>query len=426
MNRILYIFLLLGLLTPLSTVWSQNQWHIVENGDMHIPVSGGSALVHGDEIYIVGGAAESKATRLIQAYHPPTNTWRLLNELTTSRQNGVAAVYGDTVLICGGATDTTYSESLETWNFVDSPSILFSDMNFNRFYSTGAVFDSSLFLFGGFPQLRYDQNTTLPYIAEFHIPSRSFRFQESTLYSGNGPYQQMSARRGNAIYIFGGVSNNISNKVFRFEPASGKLTPVRPSLQTGRAAGAAVYCKPLDVIILLGGYNETQHALSSAEQYTLSTTGQEGLTKALPKLNYARNHPMAVSYGESVYVFGGRDAKGNVVSKIERLDMEATTGIEQKAGQPTEYRLYDNYPNPFNLQTTIEFTLSRPEQVRLVIHAVSGQRVQTLCDGVLNSGTHRYQWDGRDQHGHTVAGGVYFYRLEGGLSSNWQKMVLIK
>lgn len=71
-----------------------------------------------------------------------------------------------------------------------------------------------------------------------------------------------------------------------------------------------------------------------------------------------------------------------------------------------------NYPNPFNPQTTIAFSLAAAGPARLSIYDVAGRRVQTLVAGVLPAGSQTVEWDGSDTTGRSAASGTYIYRLE--------------
>ena len=88
--------------------------------------------------------------------------------------------------------------------------------------------------------------------------------------------------------------------------------------------------------------------------------------------------------------------------------------------------LLQNYPNPFNPETTIEFTLPARDSARLEIFDALGQRVAILWDGPLAAGSHRLQWDGRDERGRLLGSGVYFYRLHSGELSRVRRMVLLR
>jgi hypothetical protein len=71
-------------------------------------------------------------------------------------------------------------------------------------------------------------------------------------------------------------------------------------------------------------------------------------------------------------------------------------------------------PNPFSSATVLRFDLPRPAAVRLRIYDVAGRAVRTLVDRPVEPGRHEVRWEGRDDRGRAVAGGVYFARLETG------------
>jgi len=85
-----------------------------------------------------------------------------------------------------------------------------------------------------------------------------------------------------------------------------------------------------------------------------------------------------------------------------------------------------NYPNPFNPNTTIAFTLAKAGKVNLYIYNMKGQLVKTLQQGNLESGDHRLNWNGVDDNGMAVSSGLYLYRLETDGYSQTNKMLLMK
>ncbi|MDD4051355.1 MAG: FG-GAP-like repeat-containing protein [candidate division Zixibacteria bacterium] len=101
-------------------------------------------------------------------------------------------------------------------------------------------------------------------------------------------------------------------------------------------------------------------------------------------------------------------------------------GYEFEPTYPKAFDLKQNYPNPFNLSTTIEFDLPRHSHARLVVYSLLGERITTLLDRDLPAGLHRVTWAGADSSGHTVASGVYFYRVVTDAYSQTRKMVLMK
>ncbi len=111
---------------------------------------------------------------------------------------------------------------------------------------------------------------------------------------------------------------------------------------------------------------------------------------------------------------------------IERVS--GTTAIQPVAGNdlPKVYELSNNYPNPFNPSTMIQYAVPRASNVSLVIYNVLGQKIRTLVDEPQNAGRFTVSWDGRDNFGRVVGSGVYFYRLNAGETSLVKKMLMLK
>jgi flagellar hook assembly protein FlgD len=84
------------------------------------------------------------------------------------------------------------------------------------------------------------------------------------------------------------------------------------------------------------------------------------------------------------------------------------------------------YPNPFNPETTIKFALHNEADTRLVIYNVKGQKVKTIVNERKPAGIYNVKWDGKDETGHRVSSGVYLYRLETGKYHLTKKMLMLK
>ena len=110
-----------------------------------------------------------------------------------------------------------------------------------------------------------------------------------------------------------------------------------------------------------------------------------------------------------------------VAAWIASLDPVAAKGTT-----PAAFALTQNYPNPFNAATTIEFQLATPAAVELTLYDAIGQKIRTLVARHLAAGYYRTQWNGRNDAGHTVASGVYFYRLRAGGYLATKQLTLLK
>ena len=104
-----------------------------------------------------------------------------------------------------------------------------------------------------------------------------------------------------------------------------------------------------------------------------------------------------------------------------------TTDVEDNNLQNFKFELGNNYPNPFNLETAISFSIAKPGNVELTIYNIKGQRVKTLVNNETKiPGSYNVIWDGKDDSGKPVANGIYFYRLDTNKVSFTKKMILMK
>jgi hypothetical protein len=108
---------------------------------------------------------------------------------------------------------------------------------------------------------------------------------------------------------------------------------------------------------------------------------------------------------------------GPDVVAVEEVAADAT---------PDRFELGDAYPNPFNAQTTIEFSIPEEGHALLTVFNSQGQRMRTLVSEFLPAGFYRTYWDGNNASGQVVAGGMYFYRLRVGDHVQTKKMTLLK
>jgi len=88
---------------------------------------------------------------------------------------------------------------------------------------------------------------------------------------------------------------------------------------------------------------------------------------------------------------------------------------------PSKTMLYENYPNPFNPQTTIKFDLNKRSAVKLTVYSLLGQEVALLVDQPMEAGSHSVQFNAGK-----LSSGIYFYRIEAGEFISNKKMILLK
>lgn len=201
-------------------------------------------------------------------------------------------------------------------------------------------------------------------------------------------------RAGGAIFTLGLKSNmSVANPI----PAQALMLPDAPKEidlanvfegNIGTLAYTAQSSNPAVVTVAVSGtkLTLTQVALGNAQVTIL----------AKDELN---NDFFAYSFGVTVTPF----------VSVEELEV------------PTEYALYQNFPNPFNPTTNIKFALPSESNVTLKIYNVLGQEVMTLVNKVMNAGYHTVNFDASN-----LTSGMYIYRIEAENFVQVKKMLLMK
>lgn len=142
-------------------------------------------------------------------------------------------------------------------------------------------------------------------------------------------------------------------------------------------------------------------------------------------------HRLAASAGLSV-VDSARNANFRVISGFW-LFKDFLVGIDplEAPGLPSAFALQQNFPNPFNPQTTIGYALPVLSEVSIEVFNILGQRVAGLVQQKLPAGQYEVTWQGRNNHGQIVANGIYFYRMtakspDGNVFVNTRRMHYVK
>ena len=121
-----------------------------------------------------------------------------------------------------------------------------------------------------------------------------------------------------------------------------------------------------------------------------------------------------------VVCHGSEGVKKNVASKSEcnqcHGDYEkAHSSVGQKSIEANNFRVEQNFPNPFSNRTTIHYQLERHESVSIEIFSMDGKRVKTLMSNKPHgSGVYTIEWDGTSDTGGRAEAGVYIFRFRAG------------
>ena len=118
-------------------------------------------------------------------------------------------------------------------------------------------------------------------------------------------------------------------------------------------------------------------------------------------------------YGYSLYEIG---IYNNVSTSVRSKDISNNL--------PSEFTLSNNYPNPFNPSTTIEYEIPKAAYVKLEIYNSIGELITTLENSFQNPGKYNVQWNGKNSKGEEVSSGIYFYRMSSNGLTLVKKMIM--
>ncbi len=130
-----------------------------------------------------------------------------------------------------------------------------------------------------------------------------------------------------------------------------------------------------------------------------------------------------VSMGRSPDGEGGFVLFTNPTPGHRNIDLTTVSNTEVK---PHVFRLFPNYPNPFNAGTTFSFRLQRAVHVELSVFDLRGRHVVELINQQFSAGEHQFSWRGRDKKGLALPSGTYFYHFRVGRFQQSGKLVLLR
>ena len=131
---------------------------------------------------------------------------------------------------------------------------------------------------------------------------------------------------------------------------------------------------------------------------------------------------------ETVRFFGRAEGTLHVDAlRLESHFQRTPTAVQEESrALPRGPELGQSYPNPFNGETVIPYSLAQTGAVELAVYDLLGQKVAVLVDGPRQAGSYRIRWDGRTDGNHRLASGLYLYRLETRQGIRVGKLVLVE
>lgn len=123
----------------------------------------------------------------------------------------------------------------------------------------------------------------------------------------------------------------------------------------------------------------------------------------------------------TVLLLNSNDSEAGTIEIPINLTVSMATSTETGNPIPSEVSLSQNFPNPFNPSTVINYNLTQNSDVNLSVYNLLGQRVATLVNGPVAAGSHSERFDAGN-----LSSGVYIYKLQTAEQTLTRQMVLIK
>ena len=196
-------------------------------------------------------------------------------------------------------------------------------------------------------------------------------------------------------------------RYFTESPGGIDFSFYRDSLQSGTPTNTT------DKLMSMYAYQNTPTSFSTPEQISNHPPGWSS-ANYIPQIVEQFAQTIMVLYG---LVWMLHQAGVYIMMQVI-LQLSLTSRGNIYAGT---FKLYQNFPNPFNPETKINFDISKNGFVTLKVYNLLGQEVQTLVSKDLTSGSYTV-----DFNASKLTSGVYFYKLEANGYTDVKKMMLVK
>jgi hypothetical protein len=236
----------------------------------------------------------------------------------------------------------------------------------------------------------------------------------------------------NTFYAEYTVPSNRNRMTINFSFTGGSASSNSLNLSSVQGAGSFV---PLSELVELEITNSLHEEHWIFTEMLGESPGETHFRLARVEESLINNLTIKTARGNTVYARSDENSawvrldtvsKGNNATTLVNSAGEFKVVGEALLTVPHIQNL-SNYPNPFNPETTITFTLSDDSSMAtLEVFDIRGRKVRTLFTGSLREGDHRFTWNGRNDNDISSSSGLYFVRLASENESQTKKILMIK
>ena len=361
---------------------------VVDDNKLYVGVPGGSIYISSDKGY----------------------TWQSSTVTESFGSIIDIAFKGDTIYAADGAYIYYSTDSGTTWNFTTFSTIQLNSMAIkDGKILVGAQTGFWISGDGGWTWENRNNGLTAEYINEL-------AFDPLNIYAGTVEGLFISSDFGeNWIKATSGISENM----FVFT-----IKVIEEKIFVGSVSGIYLSTNHGATWTFRGLYNHLIKCISGYDDYVFTgTTSINGIYRSTNSGNSWQQFNDGLLYKDAISmevldstVFAGIWGFGLWNRPI------IVAGIEEEATElPNEFLLAQNYPNPYNPQTTILYKVSEPTLVKIIVYDILGKELRTLVSEQKNAGSYKIIFEGEG-----LPSGIYLYRIQAGNFIDTKKMILIR
>lgn len=396
---------------------SENSWTQMSPSQPPPPrYSHAMAYIGGDQVLLFGGSGtfdENSAEYRLDdtwVYDLSSNTWTEKNPVTkpsARSELAMANIGGDQVLLFSGWTASSFPDdtwvydlSSNTWT-VKSPVTKPSGRGSHAMANIGG--DKAM-LFGG-----WNEDTWV------YVLSNNTWVQKTP---GSNPslrgYSAMASIGGDQILVFGGISleypAGLVDDTWSYDLGDNIWTMKTPTPKPSARMQHAMASIGSNQVLLFGGIGD-----NNISDETWVYTAEQSLPYCVP------NEKVYICHnGNTICVeLNAMDAHLNHGDQLGECPLSKRADVASEI--PVQYRLEQNFPNPFNPTTSISYAIPEDGVVQLRVFDSYGRVVSELENGMKHAGTYRIEFDAR-----SLSGGTYLYQLEVNEQVLTRTMTLLK
>jgi len=301
---------------------------------------------------------------------------------------------------------------------MEVPGSVFTLYNFSKLVIENCIFTHNYAEYGG---AIYSYKNSNPFIVSNLFTDNVGFYNSSVLYVGYS-YPE--------IYNNTVVGNSIINEDIFWETATIQCFVSKPKFKNNIIRDNECYFFEDKQIFLNKDFYTHNNNIENYESIN-GNFPDDPLFSYTPEIYSLMDISPCVDYGlmDLSYIpvldLAGNMRVYNDVVDIGCYEYQPETGFDNNEVSGLIYVL-KNFPNPFNPETMISFSLKDKSEVSLTVFDIKGRTVKTLIKEELGRGEHNVSWNGVDSSGKSCSSGIYFYKICVGEAQKSGRMVLLK